>query len=234
MARNHLRARQARLERSTFYDVLEVTPAAEAEDIEQGYELVARRYAPTVLGALDLGDLAGLVDPMWQQLEKARAVMHDIAARGRYNDWLRTKWSEVRTRWAIETGAQQQAIEAWGRGQRALGDGDVHRAVGELAAAARNHPGHPDYEANLAWARFRVAIGRDDADRGELARRERGNAEAAMAGTRPWPRANVALALLCAADNDPDSARWHLAEALAIDPALPAAQQLMARLSGRR
>lgn len=234
MARLHLRGRQARLDRATFYDVLEITPAAETEDVEHAYELIARRYAPNVLGALDLGDLAGLVEPMWQQLEKARGVMHDIAARGRYNDWLRGKWGEVRTRWAIESSAQQQAIEAWQRGQRALGEGDVHRAVGELAGAARNHPGHPDYEANLAWARFRVAIGREGADRGELAKRERATAEATMWGTRPWPRANVALALLCAADSDPDSARWHLAEALAVDPALPAAQQLMARLSGRR
>jgi hypothetical protein len=233
MARNHLKARQARIERGTFYDILEMTPTAGDDEIDRGYELVGRRYAPPVLGAFDLSDLAPLVEPMWQQVEKARNVMHDIAARGRYNDWLRGRWSEIRSVWAIEGAAAQAAAEAWQRGQRALGEGDVHRAVGELAAAARNHPGQPEYEANLAWARFRVAIGREDADRAALARRERATAEAAMWGTRPWPRANVALALLCAADSDAESARWHLSEALSVDPNLPAAQQLMQRLNRR-
>jgi hypothetical protein len=162
-------------------------------------------------------------------VEKARSVMHDIAARGRYNDWLRARWSELRTRWAIENSAAQLAHDAWTRGQRALGEGDVHRAVGDFAAAARNHPGHPEYEANLAWARYRVAASRDDVDRAAVARRERESAESACMGCRPWPRAMLALSLLCAADGDPDSARWHLQEALSIDPRLPAAQQLLAR-----
>jgi hypothetical protein len=233
MIRRHLRARQARLEKGTFYDVLEVTPAVETDDIEAAYELVGRRYAPQVLAPYDLGDLAGVPDGLWLQVEKARSVMHDMSARGRYNDWLQSRWGELRTRWAIESGAAQAAVDAWQRGQRALGEGDVHRAVGELAAAARNHPGHPDYEANLAWARYRTAGGRPEADRAEIARRERGNAEAAYLGCRPWPRAMLALALLCAADGDPETARWHLQEALAIDPNLPAAQQLLQRL-GRR
>jgi hypothetical protein len=233
MIRKHLRARQARLEKGTFYDVLEVTPAVETEDIEEAYEGVGRRYAPQVLAGFDLADLAGLVDPLWQTVEKARGVLHDIAARGRYNDWLQSRWSELRTCWAVENTAAQMAVESWQRGQRALGEGDVHRAVGELAAAARNHPGHPEYEANLAWARYRTAAGRDEAARAEVARRERANAEASYWGCRPWPRAMLALALLCAADGDPDTARWHLQEALAIDPNLPAAQQLLARL-GRR
>lgn len=233
MIRHHLRARQARLDKGTFYDVLEVTPAVETDEIEAAYEGVGRRYGPQALAGFDLGDLASLPEPMWQTVEKARGVLHDIAARGRYNDWLQSRWHELRTRWAIENTAAQLAVESWQRGQRALGEGDVHRAVGELAAAARNHPGHPDYEANLAWARYRTAAGRDEAGRAEVARRERGNAEASYWGCRPWPRAMLALALLCAADSDPETARWHLQEALAIDPNLPAAQQLLARL-GRR
>jgi uncharacterized protein HemY len=44
----------------------------------------------------------------------------------------------------------------------------------------------------------------------------------------------VALALLCAAGNDLDSARWHVHTALAVDPNEPAAQQLAQRLGMRR
>jgi hypothetical protein len=44
----------------------------------------------------------------------------------------------------------------------------------------------------------------------------------------------VALALLCAASGDPDTARWHLRTALTIDPSLPAAVALAQRLGMRR
>jgi hypothetical protein len=233
MIRRHLVGRQARLERGTFYDVLEITPKAETEDIEAAFELVALRYSPHVLGRFDLGELGALVEPMWQQVEKARSVMHDIAARGRYNDWLRSRWNEIQTRWAIEMSAAEAAPEAAARGYRSISQGDVHRAVGDFAAAARNHPGHPEYEANLAWARYRAAADRDPARKDEAARRERATAESYLWGTRPWPRALLALALLCASDGDADSARWHLTEALQIDPNMPAAQNLLQRL-GRR
>lgn len=230
--RDHVRARLRRLEHSTFYDVLEVAPAAEYEEIEAAYQLCARRYAPQVVAAHDLADLAHHVGPLWELVEKARSVLVDIAARGRYNDWVRARWKELRTVWAVEIAAARAAAEAYARGQRALGEGDIHRAIGELAAACRNFPGHPEYETGLCWMRYRLQID-GGKDRATAARAERGNAERYLAGTRPWPRALLALALLCAADSDPDAARWHLREALSIDPTLPAAQQLLARLGAR-
>jgi hypothetical protein len=233
LIRRHLRARQARLARATLYDVLEVIPAAEDDVVEAACQGVAHRYAPAVLAGFDLADLAGLVEPTWQQVEKARAVMYDMAARGRYQDWLRARGHELRSHWMVGAESATAAAAAWARGQHALGAGDVHRAVGELAAAARHHPGHPDYEANLAWARYRVGASRDGADRAALARRERAAAEASYWGCRPWPRAMLALALLSAADDDAEAARWHLQEALAIDPHLPAARALLTRLARR-
>jgi hypothetical protein len=229
--RAHLRARTARLARATFYDVLEIPPHAEIEDIEASYRVLQWRYGPERCAALDLGDVTALATPAWDQVERARKVLNDIAARGRYNDWLRDRWTQLETQWAIENLAATAAAEAYGRAQQALTTGDVHRALSEMAAAARNHPGHPEYEAGLAWARYRVEVagGRDQA---EIARRERGVAERATLGMRPWPRALLALALLCVADRDPDSARWYLREALAVDPSSPSARQLMARLGG--
>ena len=229
--RAHLRARTARLAKATFYDVLEITPFAEIEDIERSYRILAWRYGPERTARLDLGDVTPLVAPAWDQIERARKVLNDVAARGRYNDWLRERWSQLESTWAVEANAANAAAEAYGRAQQALTAGDVHRALSEMATAARNHPGHPEYEAGLAWARYRVEVagGKDQA---EIARRERKVAERATAGMRPWPRALLALALLCVADRDLDSARWYLREALAIDPSSPAARQLMARLGG--
>jgi len=231
--RAHLRARAARLERSTFYDVLEITPLAEYRDIEAAYALVAKRFHPDLVTRYDLPDVAGLVAPAWELVEKARAVLIDDPARGRYHDWLRGKLGELKTTWAIPPASVQAAIEAFARGQRSLGEGDVHRAMSELAGACRHHPGHPDYEANLAWARYRVQVA-SGRDRGEAAAVERKAVEQVLLGCKPWPRALVALALLCAAGGDTDAARWHLHGALTIDPTVPAAQQLAQRLGMRR
>jgi len=231
--RAHLRARSQRLEKSTFYDVLEITPLAEYPEIEDGYQRVAQRYSPDVLAQHDLAELANLIGPMWELVEKARAVLVDHAQRGRYHDWLRGKLPSLRTVWAIDPPAAKAAAEAFARGQRSLGEGDAHKAMKDLAFACRHHPGHPEYEANLAWARFRVQVasGRDQV---EAATAERALLEDLLLGRRVWPKALVALALLCASAGDADAARWHLFVALRADPTLPAAQQLAQRLGMRR
>ena len=231
--RAHVRVRAGRLEKSTYYDVLEITPLAEYADIERAYQMVGMRFAPTTLAGHDLADLAPTVQPMWDLVEKARSVLVDHAQRGRYHDWLRKKLPELRTVWAIDPKAIGAAAEAFTRGQRSLGEGDVHRAMSELAMACRQFPGHPDYEANLAWARYRVQVasGRNQI---EAAAAERKMIEDMLLGCKPWPRALVALALLCAAGGDADSARWHLHTALTVDPTVPAAAQLAQRLGMRR
>src|SRR5205823_278453 len=119
----------------------------------------------------------------------------DLPNRGRYNDWLAQRMSTLRTSWAISLDAARTAQDAFARGLRALGDGDVHRALSELATACRHHPGHPEYEVHLCWARYRVEVAAGK-DKTALARAERAKAEAFLRGTRPWPRARVALALL--------------------------------------
>ena len=231
--RRHLRARVARLEKSTYYDVLEITPLAEYEEIEAGYQLVGSRYSPQALARYDLAELVKQVQPTWELVEKARATLVDDAQRGRYTDWLRKNLPQLRTAWAIDVDDSKAAAEAFVRGQRALGDGDAHKAMGDFARACRHHPDHPDYEANLAWVRFRVQVA-SGKDPREAALVERKLVEGVVLGRRPWPRALVALALLCAAAGDADSARWHLAIALSIDPNVPAAAQLAQRLGLRR
>jgi hypothetical protein len=231
--RRHLRARTSRLDRSTYYDVLEITPLAEYPEIETAYQLVGSRYSPRALARYDLAELVSHVTPTWDLVEKARTVLVDHAQRGRYTDYLRLHLHEMKTSWAIDVASSKTAIEAFARGQAALGEGDAHNAMSHFAMAARHHPNHPDYEATLAWVRFRVQVasGKDPI---ETAQQERKVVESHLVGCRPWPRALVALALLCSASGDADSARWHLAIALSIDPNVPAAAQLAQRLGLRR
>jgi hypothetical protein len=231
--RRHLRARTARLERSTFYDVLEITPLAEYPEIDAAYQLVSLRFSPEVLADFDLSELAPQVKPMWELVEKARSVLVDHSARGRYHDWLRVKLPELRTVWAIDPPNVTAAAAAFVKGQNALGEGDVHKAMSELAIACRKFPGQPEYEANFAWARYRVQVA-SGRDRIEAAVTERKGLEDMLMGCRPWPLALVALALLCAAANDANAARWHLHTALTTDPTLPAAAALAQRLGMRR
>jgi len=229
MARLHLRARAARSERATHYDVLEITPAAGIAEIEHACQMLAVRYAPERMERLDLGEAAALVAPLWKAIQKARAILSDPADRLRYNEALVAQRGKIQSTWTFGPNDRARAEEAFAKGQRALVAGEPFKAVSEMAAAARAHPDHPDYEASLAWARTRAEIARGK-PKEPIVDTERKNAEAALAGRRPWPRALVALAMLCAADEDPDSAHWHLKEALACEPNLPVARQMLARL----
>lgn len=227
--RCHLERRKQRLAGSTFYDVLEVTPRAEAPEIEAATHALAARYSPSALAAYDLAELADTVAPLWELVERARATLLDMPARGRYHDWLRSR-QDSSSIWAIDPAVAATAAAAFARGQAELGAGEVHRAIGELARACRLHPGHPEYEATLAWARFRIGELAGHT-RAELLARERAFVEALLLGGRPWPRALLALALLCAAEGDRSAAQWHLQQALTFDPSLTAARALRQKLA---
>ena len=230
--RLHLRARQHRLEHSTYYDVLELSPSAEPAEVEQAVFLLGLRYSPERLRGLDLGNLAPLAQPIWTQVLQARKTLSDWSERGRYNDWLAQTKGAWKSEWAVAELDTQGAQAAFVRGQNFLVRGEIHRAVSEMASAARMHPHHPDYEVSLAWARYRMQVSRGK-DSAEVASAERVVAERALSGRRPWPRALVALGLLCMADRNPEAARWHLQEALTVDPNMPAAKQILSRIGNR-
>jgi hypothetical protein len=227
-ARAHLRARQARMARGTHYDLLEIHPTAEPPEIDHACRMLGVRFAPERLATLDLGDAAALVAPTWDTILRARATLSDPADRMKYNDQVGRHRTQIESTWAFGPNDAGRAEEAFARGQRALLSGAAFKAVSEMAAAARAHADHPDYEVSLAWARYRAEA--EKGGRADAVKEERKVAEDTLAGRRPWPRALVALALLCAADADPEAARWHLREALQCDPNHPVARQLLSRL----
>lgn len=227
--RRHLSARRERLQHATHYDVLEVTRDANAQRVDYAARTLAIRYAPDRLKRLDLGELAGHVDPNWQQILVARQVLMDGVDRASYDESIESRRNQLKSPWAFEVADPSVAQDFFRQGQAALVAGEAFKAVSSIAGACRNHPGHPNYEAYLCWARFRAEVERGG-ERSELSAKERAIAEESLVGRGPWPRALVALALLCAADADPHSARYHLDEALSVDPNLPAAKQLLARL----
>jgi len=227
--RFHLRARQARLRRATYFDVLEVIPEARPEQLEYAYKVLALRYAPNRLDKMDLGDAAPLVRPLWEQIGQAYTTLAKWGDRKRYHDWVVSQGDALQSSWMVGAEDARRAADALAIGQKALIDGRVYKAVSDMAAACRLHQQHPEYEASLCWARYRAEVS-GGKDREAVVARERAIAERASAGCRPWPRALLALGLLCVADGDAEAARWHLREALAVDPNMPAAKQILARL----
>ena len=229
-ARRHLIARHKRLAKGTHYDVLEVPRDANAQRVDYAARTLAIRYSPDRLRRVDLGELASMIESNWQQILMARQVLIDGHTRTRYDQAMEANRAKLTSPWAFEVVDSRAAEEYFRRGQAAMVAGEPFKAVSAIAGACRNHSDHPDYEVSLCWAQFRAEVARGG-ERDELISKHRKVAEAHVVGRRPWPRALVALALLCSADDDADSARYHLQEALSVDPNLPAAKQMLGRLS---
>ncbi len=224
--RKHLRARQRRLEHATHYDVLEVDRGASPKEVDLAARTLALRFSPDRLRSLDLSELASVVDSNWQEILLARQVLIDGVDRANYDDWADSQQEHLRSPWAFDIEDSEKAEDAFRRGQRALMQGEAFSAVSNFASACRAHPDNPDYETYLCWAKYRAST--DKAN--QLLRTCRETAEESQQGRRPWPQALVALALLCLADEDPTSARYHLEEALAVTPNFPAAKTLLSRI----
>jgi len=228
-ARYHLRARRARLQHATLFDVLEVIPEARPEELERAYKMLALRYAPNRLEAMDLGNAAQLVKATWDEVTQAYTTLAKWGDRKRYSEWVAAQGGKLQSHWMVRADDARRAADNLALGQKALLEGNVFKAVSDMAAACRLHQQHPAFEASLCWARYRAEVS-SGKDRDAVAKRERAIAERALAGCRPWSRALLALGLLCTAGGDPEAARWHLREALTVDPNLPAAKQILARL----
>ena len=227
--RNHLLARRKRLARATHYDVLEVHPTANPQHIDYAARTLALRFSPDRLRQLDLGEFASVVDENWKQILTARNILMDGIERAKYETLVNARRNELQSPWAFDIEDTEVAEEFFRRGQAALVAGEAFKAVSSLAGACRKHPDNADYEVSLCWAEFRADMERG-ADRAQVIGEKRATGESHLVGRRPWPRALVALALLCAADSDSAAARYHLTEALTVDPNLPAAKQLLGRL----
>jgi CheY-like chemotaxis protein/tetratricopeptide (TPR) repeat protein len=233
-ARRRLRARSEVVQKArTHFDLLEVDadPNVPSADVEAAARACAVWYSPERLAGLDLGDLAGVVGPYWQQLLKARELLVEPSKARRYFYWLVEHGVDVGAELQERRMKRQEAEECFGRGTVALTEGDAFRAVSQLAQAARIDPDNPDYEAYAAWARYMAELARGN-DTLPAVVRGLAHVEQAMLGRRPRPRALYAMGLLAQVAADLDAARNHLRDAIACDPTLHPAQRALARLTG--
>ncbi len=224
--RRSLRTRRDRLARATYYDVLEVLPSAEDQEIEVAARQLAFLFHPDQFKSIDIADLAPVVEPIWTQVLKARKTLLDMVERRKYNDWLQQHLAELDTPWLAEGENPEIAKRAYSEGQSALMSGDVHRAVSLLAKAARCHPTHPIYETTLCWARYRSR-----ASEPGVVTKERELAEQSLLGRRPFPQALMPTALLCLADGKPGLSQWYAQLALKIAPNYQQARLLLERIN---
>jgi CheY-like chemotaxis protein len=231
--RAHLRARKEALpEGVSHYQVLELGIDAGRAEIDHATMLAELRYGPEAQDLHDLGDLSGLAAQLWEQIVRARVVLGDARLRADYDATLVPRHSELEERRRRRRIDGDEGERLFQRGQLALAEGDIFRAVSDLAAAARRCPGNGDYEAYAAWARFLAEDARASSDpmRKRLAERERAQVEATLRGRRPWPRGLCALGLLAEAAGDRPGAVAFLREALAGDERLGPARHALARM----
>ncbi len=226
--RTHLRKR-TQMTLSTAYDVLSVNRGVHVDNVEKAVRELGFRFAPQVTSNLDLGDCEDLAAPIWEKILQARSALYYEAGQAELNAFIDAQPSRFTASWGRSDLDHRRAKVAFVRGAQALSESKVYKALSDMASAARCHPNHPIYESYLAWTRYRAEVARGG-DRQAAARKERLYAEAHSYGQRPFAQALVALGLLCVADGDPASARWHLSESLAIDPDLPAAKIILSRL----
>lgn len=228
--REHLRRRLRRVERASPYDVLEVDRRASLDEIDAACQALGHIVAPERVGDLDLATLSEAPTLLWKQILEARRILYDPNATLRVDTIIDRRPGTydpcIFGRADLE---HREAERTFSQGQQALSSGDVFAAVSAMARAARTHPDHPVYETYLQWARYRAEVTRGG-DKAEAARRGREAAVPFIFGRRPQPQALVAFALLCLADGDADAAHWHAIEASRLDPELPAARRLLARL----
>ena len=226
--RAHLRRRTG-LTMTTAYDVLEVCRGVNVTDLEAAVRSLGFRYAPQVTSQLDLGDCEELSTPLWEKVLAARSALYYDVGQAQLNAFIDAQPGRFTNSWGRGDLDAVTAQASFARGFKALSSGEVFHALSAMAGAARSHPGHPVYESFLAWTRYRAEVARGG-DRAAAAKKERHYAEMHIDGRRPFAQALVALGLLCVADGDAASARWHLSESLAIDPDLPAAKAVLKRL----
>lgn len=228
--RRHLEARLRRVRRASPYDVLEVHRDTYVEEIDLACKMLGTIVAPKKVSDLDLADLFEVPAQLWEQILEARSVLYyehtHAAVDGVIDKRPDTYDPCVFGRADLD---HREAMKVFKQGQDALSAGEVFKAVSLMARAARLHPDHPVIESYLHWAKFRADVERGG-DKAEAAARERAAVETFIYGRRPWPRARVALALLCAAGGDAESARWHVGIAARLDPELASARRLLARL----
>lgn len=229
--RAHLRARK-QLGNVTHYQVLEVGLNATAAEVDRAYLLAQLRYGPETVTSHDLSDLLGVAAQVWEQIQRAYAVLGHQRSRAEYDAALVPRFTELEEQRERRKFDAEEAERTFQRGQQFLAQGDVFRAISELAAAARRFPAQPEYDAYAAWARL-LADEERGGERRKLAERERPRVEAALLGRRVWPRAAYVLGLICEAAGDAGGAASYFREALAGDEKLGAARQALQRVLGR-
>jgi hypothetical protein len=220
----------------THYDLLDIVPDPDLkpQDVEAAGQALAIWYAPDRVQGLDLGPLGSVVEPYWQHVIKAVQTLRDPPTCRRYYFWLIEQGINVDQVSQAGKAAMRDGESLFAAGQAALAQGDVFRAVSQLAQAARIKPDEPDYEAYAAWARYMADVARGGDGRPALAR-ELVAVERALLGRRPRGRALYCMGLMAQVAGDLDTARMHLNDALHVDPSLAAAQRALARIarSGR-
>ena len=228
MTRQHVRARHARMNTTTYYDLLEVSPEATPQEIDHACRMLGVRFLPKRLAELDLSDVTPMVEPLWQHILQARATLSDPTERLKYNAMLHDHPHDCP--WAKGPYDLQRAEQSFARAQQHLVNGDAFKAglghgdsVPDAPPTTRiSKPAWPGRAIEPSWPGATIATRRRPASAGSRKRHFWADGR----GHELWWRWRF-----CA--QPPKTPRLPAGickKALTCDPNLPAAKRLLGRL----
>ena len=152
----------AGLESMTYYELLDVSTWAQAEEVKQAYFAKARNFHPDLFDRQLPTNVKEKIQVVFDRINKAFRILYDTKARKQYNSTLDKSENEVRR------GTLESAEQYFRKARTLYDQGQFKEAVTLFSHAVKLHPAKPSYVFSLARAQAEIPLYRKRAESGFL------------------------------------------------------------------
>ncbi len=218
------------MRRQTHFIALGTTTTADAGEVDQAYEQLAREYHPDRFRART-DDVRGVALKIFDRLGEAQTTLRDAGRRRKYLQQLdreRAGREDETAPVAVQEASSAAAEQVYYTGVEHLRARRYREAVEAFRQATLLSPGQASYHGALGWALFRAAPADIAAiDAGQAALRH----AIGLDPDSPWVR--VSLGRFFAETGRPDQAIGEFEMALGLNPGLTDIEEEIRRLRGQ-
>lgn len=220
-ARAEIDRMYARLEEATHYEILGVSPNAEADAIQSAYLEQARQWHSDRFAGRTLGSAAPKLEAIFARISEAKEVLSDPEKRKEYDVYLDRKAKGLPT----DVAAILKAEGLFEQASRLLRAGNAKKALPLLDQAIELNHAEPEFWVWRAYARFCTG-----AEQAEVARQE---IQRALAERPRMAWGYYFLGRIALAAGETDEARRSFKKTLELDEKHPEATQQLRLLTRR-
>ncbi len=127
-----------RVGEASFYELLDIDPAASAREVHESYERTARMVHPGNASQLDLTGREGVLEVLFERVTEAYLTLSDMDRRKRYDRQRPGGW--WRTSAARKVSREEEAQRLYERARAFVAAEQYHAAVELLQEAVRAAP----------------------------------------------------------------------------------------------